>query len=77
MNIVERSDEEIRDIADPLWRDLLKSSNEGKYEVSDIGYMQLRPVPTDELDTAIAGLDDRRLVVAGGRGRCRPRALRK
>ena len=31
MNIVERSDEEIRDIAGPLWRDLLKSSNEGKY----------------------------------------------
>ena len=31
MNIVERSDEEIRAIADPLWRDLLKYSNEGKY----------------------------------------------
>lgn len=31
MNIVEKSDEEIRAIADPLWRDLLKSSNEGKY----------------------------------------------
>ena len=31
VNIVERTDEEIRAIADPLWRDLLKHSNEGKY----------------------------------------------
>ena len=31
MNIVEKTDEEIRTIADPLWRDLLKYSNEGKY----------------------------------------------
>ncbi|HSN38794.1 MAG TPA: hypothetical protein VLT92_01255 [Burkholderiales bacterium] len=31
MNIIEKTDEEIRAIADPLWRDLLKSSNEGKY----------------------------------------------
>jgi hypothetical protein len=31
VNIVERSDEEIRTLADPLWRDLLKHSNEGKY----------------------------------------------
>ena len=31
MNIVERTDEEIRAIADPLWRDLLRHSNEGKY----------------------------------------------
>ena len=31
MNIVERTDEEIRAIADPMWRDLLKHSNEGKY----------------------------------------------
>ncbi len=31
MNIVERSDEEIKAIADPLWRDLIKYSNEGKY----------------------------------------------
>ncbi len=31
MNVVESSDEEIRAIADPLWRDLLKASNEGKY----------------------------------------------
>ncbi len=31
MNIVEKSDEEIRAIADPLWRDLVKNSNEGKY----------------------------------------------
>ena len=31
MNIVERSDEEIRAIADPLWRGLLKYSNEGKH----------------------------------------------
>ena len=32
MNIIEMTDEEIRAIADPLWRDLLKFSNEGKYE---------------------------------------------
>lgn len=31
VNIIEKTDEEIRAIADPLWRDLLKSSNEGKY----------------------------------------------
>ena len=31
MNIIERTDEEIRAMADPLWRDLLKYSNEGKY----------------------------------------------
>ena len=31
MNIIERTDEEIRALADPLWRDLLKHSNEGKY----------------------------------------------
>lgn len=31
MNIVELGDEEIRALADPLWRGLLKSSNEGKY----------------------------------------------
>ena len=31
MNIVERSDEEIRAIADPLWRNLVKHSNEGNY----------------------------------------------
>ena len=31
MNIVERSNEEIKAIADPLWRDLVKNSNEGQY----------------------------------------------
>ena len=31
MNIIEKPDEEIRALADPLWRDLLKASNEGKY----------------------------------------------
>ena len=31
LNIIEKADEEIRAIADPLWRDLLKHSNEGKY----------------------------------------------
>jgi hypothetical protein len=31
VNIIEKTDEEIRAIADPLWRDLLKASNEGKY----------------------------------------------
>ena len=32
MNIIEKTDDEIRAIADPLWRDLRKFSNEGKYE---------------------------------------------
>lgn len=32
MNIIEKTDEEIKAIADPLWRELLKHSNEGKYE---------------------------------------------
>ena len=31
LNIIEKSDEEIRAIAEPLWRDLVKNSNEGKY----------------------------------------------
>jgi hypothetical protein len=31
LNIVDKTDEEIRALADPLWRDLLKHSNEGKY----------------------------------------------
>jgi hypothetical protein len=31
MNIVEKTDEEILAIAHPLWRDLVKYSNEGKY----------------------------------------------
>jgi len=31
VNIIEKSDEEIRAIAEPLWRDLVKNSNEGKY----------------------------------------------
>ena len=31
VNIIDKTDEEIRAIADPLWRDLLKQSNEGKY----------------------------------------------
>jgi GTP-binding protein LepA len=30
-------------------------ANEARYEVSDIGYMQLRPVPTDELATGEVG----------------------
>ena len=32
MNIIEKNDEEILAIADPLWRGLVKYSNEGKYE---------------------------------------------
>ena len=31
MNIIEKTDEEIRALAEPLWRDLVKCSNEGKY----------------------------------------------
>ena len=31
VNIIDKTDEEIRAIADPLWRDLLRHSNEGKY----------------------------------------------
>ena len=31
VNIIEKTDEEIRAIAEPLWRDLVKHSNEGKY----------------------------------------------
>ena len=31
VNITEKTDSEIRLIADPLWRDLLRHSNEGKY----------------------------------------------
>jgi hypothetical protein len=31
LNIIEKTDKEIFAIADPLWRDLVKSSNEGKY----------------------------------------------
>jgi hypothetical protein len=31
VSIVEKTDEEILALANPLWRDLVKSSNEGKY----------------------------------------------
>ena len=31
VNVIEKTDEELRAIADPLWRELLKCSNEGKY----------------------------------------------
>jgi hypothetical protein len=31
VNITEKTDDEIRAIAEPLWRDLVKNSNEGKY----------------------------------------------
>ena len=31
VNIIEKTDEEIRAIAEPLWRDLIKHSNEGMY----------------------------------------------
>ena len=31
MNIVDKTDEEILAIANPLWRDLIRNSNEGKY----------------------------------------------
>ena len=31
VDIIEKTDEEIRTIADPLWRGLVKHSNEGKY----------------------------------------------
>ena len=31
MNIIDKTDQEIFAIADPLWRDLVKSSNEGQY----------------------------------------------
>jgi len=31
VNIIEKNDEEILAMAAPLWRDLVKSSNEGKY----------------------------------------------
>jgi hypothetical protein len=31
VNIIENTDEEIRAMAEPLWRDLVANSNEGKY----------------------------------------------
>ena len=31
VNIIEKTDEEILAMAKPLWRDLIKASNEGKY----------------------------------------------
>ena len=31
MNIIEKTDEEILTLAEPLWRDLVKYSNEGRY----------------------------------------------
>ena len=31
MNIIEKTDEEILAMANPLWRDLVKSSNKGEY----------------------------------------------
>ena len=31
VNIIEKTDDEIRAMADPLWRELVRHSNEGKY----------------------------------------------
>ena len=31
MNIIEKTDEEILAVANPLWRELVKNSNQGKY----------------------------------------------
>ena len=31
MNIIDKTDDEIRAIADPLWRELVRRSNEGNY----------------------------------------------
>ena len=31
MNIIDKTDDEIRAIADPLWRELVRHSNEGNY----------------------------------------------
>lgn len=31
MNITEKTDEELREIADPMWDDLIKNSNKGNY----------------------------------------------
>ncbi len=31
VNIIQKTDEEILAMAEPLWRDLIKNSNEGKY----------------------------------------------
>ncbi|MGC1777948.1 MAG: hypothetical protein WBB34_08365 [Xanthobacteraceae bacterium] len=31
VNIIEKTDDEIQAMAEPLWRDLVKNSNEGKY----------------------------------------------
>jgi hypothetical protein len=31
VNIIEKTDEEIRAVADPLWSELVRNSNEGKY----------------------------------------------
>jgi hypothetical protein len=31
VSIIEKTDEELRAIAEPLWRDLVRNSNEGKY----------------------------------------------
>jgi hypothetical protein len=31
VNIIDKTDDEIRAMADPMWRDLLKHSNEGSY----------------------------------------------
>jgi hypothetical protein len=32
VNIIEKTDKEILATAEPLWRDLVKNSNDGKYE---------------------------------------------
>ncbi len=32
MNIIEQTDEEILSVADPMWLDLVKFSNEGRYQ---------------------------------------------
>ncbi|MCG8558308.1 MAG: hypothetical protein MI824_00785 [Hyphomicrobiales bacterium] len=50
MNIIEKSDEEILAVAEPMWRDLIKHSNDGNYEEFIKGFSQSLTLALNEVE---------------------------
>lgn len=50
MNIIEKSDEEIVAVAEPMWRDLVKHSNDGNYEEFIKGFSQSLTLALNEVE---------------------------
>jgi len=50
MNIIDKSDEEILAISDPMWLDLVKFSNEGRYEEFAKGFSKSLALALNEIE---------------------------